>query len=123
MCAYFNYLHGGWADWLPTVELAANSHVSETTTVAPLYATYGFTPRFRVELPSEPPPLTAEATIDRKAADAFAEKMMGLHDQLRDEMAYAQADYEKHTFGKRAPSPAYQIGDTVWLNIKNLRTE
>ncbi|KAL2444003.1 Transposon Tf2-6 polyprotein [Exophiala dermatitidis] len=121
--AYCNYLQDDWVDWLPAAEFAANTHVSETTKVSPFYANYGITPRFGVEPPTEPPPLTSKAIVDRAAADAFANRMEGMHTQLREEMIYAQACYEKASAKKRHPSPALRVGDMVWLSAKNLRTE
>ena len=117
---YCNYLQTDWVEWLPLAEFAANSHTSETTKMSPFQANYGIEPRFGVELPTKG--VTSASSSDVHAAKDFAKQMMTLHEQLRHEMTLAQAHYEKHASG-RAPSPNYQIGDIVWLNAKNLRSE
>jgi hypothetical protein len=43
--AYVNYQQDNWVQYLPLAEFAANNHVSETTTVSPFFANYGFDPR------------------------------------------------------------------------------
>jgi len=88
--------------------------------MSPFQANYGIEPRFGVELPTKG--VTSASSSDVHAAKDFAKQMMTLHEQLRHEMTLAQAHYEKHASG-RAPSPNYQIGDIVWLNAKNLRSE
>jgi hypothetical protein len=47
--------------------------------------------------------------------------MSEIHDQLRDEMTASQAYYERQVSGRK-PSPAYKVGDMVWLNSRNLKT-
>ena len=49
--------------------------------------------------------------------------MKGLNEFLQDELRYAQATQEEFANRTRMPAPAYQVGDMVWLNAKNIRTE
>lgn len=102
-------------------EYAANSHVSETTKVSPFFANYGFTPRFGIEPHDTLKDSARNKDLDEKIAIEFSERMMVIHENLQHEMTWAQALYEKHV--GREPSPAYQVGDMVWLNVKNIRTE
>jgi hypothetical protein len=119
--AYCNYLQSDWVDWLPTAEFAANSHVSETTQTSPFFANYGIKPRFGIEPWKPLPAMTRKGLSDAQEADAFVGRMNEIHEQLRDEMTAAQAYYERQASGRR-PSPAYKVGDIVWLNSRNLRT-
>jgi hypothetical protein len=54
---YVAYLQDDWADWLPLAEFAANDTASETTTITPFFANYGFHPRLGFEpvLPTKNP--------------------------------------------------------------------
>jgi hypothetical protein len=38
-------------------------------------------------------------------------------------LAYAQQEAESQANKKRARAPTYKLGDKVWLNLRNIRTE
>lgn len=113
---YVAYLQDDWADWLPLAEFAANDTVSETTTVTPFFANYGFNPRLGFE-PVQP--------ADRPAArdaEKFAARMQEINDYLRSEMLTARAQYEEQANRKRRPARRYQVGQEVWLDARNIKT-
>ena len=56
-------------------------------------------------------------------ADRFIKKIKELQQFLTDEMTWAQSVYKAAVNKKQTPVPAYQIGDFVWLNIRNLNTK
>lgn len=120
--AYCNYLQTDWAEWLPAAEFAANNHISETTQVSPFFANYGYHPRFGVEPISVLPPMPSKQRLDVQAADDFAARIQELHAHLREQMTLAQERYENNATNRK-PSPAYRVGDQVWLNAKNIKTE
>ena len=120
--AYVGYLQTDWADLLPAAEFAANNFTSETIKTSPFFANYGRHPRFGVEPPSSLPQMTADLRGRVRDVDEFAERMEKLHQHLHSQMVFAQAYYEQTATG-RAPSPNYQVGDKVYLNAKNVRTE
>lgn len=113
---YVTYLQDDWADWLPLAEFAANDTVSETTTVTPFFANYGFHPRLGFE-PVQPG--TKPAARD---AEKFAAQMQEISDYLRTEMLAARARYEEQANRKRRPARRYQVGQEVWLDARNIRT-
>ena len=49
--------------------------------------------------------------------------MKQLHKFLREEMTYAQALQEDYANKKRVPAPAYHVGDRVFVDAQNLRSE
>jgi hypothetical protein len=53
----------------------------------------------------------------------MVDKMRDITEFIREEMIWAQALQQEYANRKRSPAPAYQIGDKVWLNARNIRTE
>ena len=49
--------------------------------------------------------------------------MEELQQFLTNEMTWAQSVYKAIVNKKRTPAPAYQIGDFVWLDTRNLNTK
>ena len=67
-----------WVKWLPIIEFAINSSISQATGLAPFEANYGFIPRMLTELPatSRTPPGV------RTFAMAALRNMAVAHDSL-----------------------------------------
>ncbi|KAF7565972.1 hypothetical protein PtrM4_054060 [Pyrenophora tritici-repentis] len=42
---------------------------------------------------------------------------------IREEMIWAQAMQQEYTNRKRLPALAYEVGDEVWLDARNIRTQ
>lgn len=118
---YVAYLQDDWASWLPSAEFAANNLVSETTRHSPFFANYGQHPRMGLEPKGAwEAPEGSVAWLDRENADRFAEKMNWINEDLQQQMRLAQATYEDFANRRRRPAPAYQVGDEVWLDTRNL---
>ena len=49
--------------------------------------------------------------------------MEKLQQFLTDEITWAQSVYKTVVNKKQTPAPAYQIGDFVWLDTRNLNTK
>ena len=49
--------------------------------------------------------------------------MQSIEEIFRSEISFAQAKYEYYANRSRDPAPAYQMGDEVWLNAKNIITQ
>jgi len=48
--AYVSYLQANWIDYLFLAEFAANNQVSDTTSISPCFANYGYHPKYNFEL-------------------------------------------------------------------------
>lgn len=59
---------------------------------------------------------------DNQEARSFVTTMTELHAHLRTEMAYAQERPQENADRRRLPAPFFQIGNKVWLNMKNIHT-
>ena len=120
--AYTNYQQDDWVSWLPTAQFEANNTVSETTGVSPMMACYGQNPRMGFEPPTGIQRIGSQAIQARQAND-MADKMRELTEYIREEMLWAQATHQEYANRKRQPAPAYQVGDSVWLDARNIRTK
>ena len=119
--AYTNYLQTDWVRWLATAQFAANNTVSESTKVTPFVANYGQNPRMGFEQPTgtqRPPALRLQA----QEANRFVEQMKDITEFVRVELGWSQALQQEYANKSRQPAPAYQVGDKVWLDARNIRT-
>lgn len=117
---FVTYTQEDWADWLSLGEFSANNWDSETTGVSPFFANKGFHPRMGIE----PPDLTEEpAQAEVGVANEIADHMEQVHDHLRSQMRFAQARQEHYANQSREPEPRYQVGDKVYLDLRNIKTK
>jgi len=120
--AFCAFQQDDWVDWLPLAEFAANNQVSETTGVSPFYANYGFHPRIGVE-PSKPcPTITAAQRREFFNATALADRFERILTRLRALARSSQERYERNANASRDDHHAYEVGDLVWVDIANLKT-
>ena len=116
--SYVSYQQDDWTDWLPMAEFASNNADSETTSVSPFLANYGFHPRLGFE------PIQRESpNAQVLSADEFANKMKDISEHLGNEMRLAQARYEDSANANRLPAPMFQVGDEVWLDARHIKTK
>jgi len=82
---------------------------------SPFFANYGYDPRMD---------FLDEQTLptDDQEARSFVVTMTELHAHLRTEIGYAQERQQENADWRRVPAPSFQVGDKVWLNVKNIRT-
>jgi hypothetical protein len=120
--AYTNYQQDDWVSWLPIAQFEANNTVSETTGVSPMMACYGQNPRMGFEPPSDMkrPPYQA---LQAREVNQMIDKMRDVTEFIREEMTWAQAMQQEYANRKRSPAPAYEIGNKVWLDARNIRTQ
>lgn len=113
--AYCNYQQDNWRDLLTLAEFCYNNTVTETTKVSPFFANYGYHPRTFNDL--------IENKNTRSAGNNnYIESLQMLHEQLKGEIAYAQATQSEYANRKRLPDLRLSPGDKVWLRRKNIRT-
>jgi hypothetical protein len=124
--AYVNENQDDWVDWLPMAEFAANNHVSESTGVTPFYANVGRHPRMVEEVSQGTSPSLQQrlalVKLDEVKARDFASRMLDLQARLRKSLALAQATYTDAANLYRRVQNTYNIGDEVYVSMKNLPT-
>jgi hypothetical protein len=113
--AYCNYQQDNWRDLLTLAEFCYNNTVTETTKVSPFFGNYGYHPRAFNDL------IENKNTNPPGNKDSI-ESLQQLHEQLRGEIAYAQATQSEYANKKRLPDLRLNTGDKVWLRRKNIKT-
>src|SRR5258708_6644557 len=111
--AYTNYQQDNWAPLLPLVEFTYNNATSATTGISPFVANKGYHPSLLTNLLA--PSSSSEA--QRYVAD-----LDQLHSQLKASIAEAQECYQKAVDRQWIPSPAFRIGDRVYVKAKFFHT-
>ena len=87
-----------------------------------MMACYGQNPRMGFEPPTNKTRPTYQA-LQAREVNVMVDKMRDITEFIREEMTWAQALQQEHANRKRLPAPAYETGDEVWLDARNIRTQ
>jgi hypothetical protein len=112
---YVNHMQTDWADWLPIAEFAYNNREHSATSFSPFFLEYGHHPF----VPTAP----RKSQIDNPTADEFADSLSRARQHAYDTLRDAAASMKRFADRKRKEAPLYVIGQKVWLDARNIRTE
>jgi hypothetical protein len=120
---YTCYDQKDWNRLLLLAELAINGCISTATGVSPFYLSHRynlspFTPTKEVEQLAEEP---AKSPIQK--GEAIVQKVKEALDWAQASMAYSQQNTENQANKHRSLATNYQVGDKVWLSLKNICTD
>lgn len=102
-----------WVKLLPMAEFCYNNHNSSTTNSSPFFVWYGEHPAFNAQSPRE------EYV---PAAEELAKQMQETNREVKAMIEIAQRRYKEQADKGRAEDPDFSVGDTVWLNRKNMNS-
>lgn len=110
------YLQDEWEDWLAQAEFAENNAASETMKMLPFFLNYDFDPHFSTYLIL---PRCDEDQNGRTLAQALKVK----HVAAGNDILKTQDKQRDGTDHSRLPAPHFQIGQTVLLDVLNIKTQ
>jgi len=110
---YVNAHQTDWADHLAHVEFAMNNSVNATTTKTPRELLYGTSLRLI--------PASINPTSEVPAVTAFLDRIQDSISTAKDQHVVAKTKQTTQANKHRRAEPAYETGDMMYLNTKNLR--
>lgn len=108
-----------WPEQLAACQLSLNNRDSTITGVSPNRLLNGFdiSPVDKVEVSGAP------SDSPKGRAVAFLEHLKAGQDMAQAAMAFVQQGQERSANKRRRPAPRFEIGDKVWLSLRNIKTE
>ena len=111
---FVNHRQDDWSEWLSLAEFSYNNRVQASTRQSPFMLNYGKHPRLGVE------PLR---DVEHASVENFAQKMDSAKKEAEAALHQAAEDMARYYDQQRGESISYKVGDQVWLDAKNLRTD
>lgn len=117
-------IQSNWAFLLPMAQLTICNRDAASTGISPFFLDHGYN--------IEPVQLQTEEGINFEAQDAgtmrekgcrIAAKLKGALEVATTELAAAQQKYEDYANRQRDAAYNHRVGDKVWLDLRNIRTE
>ena len=110
-----------WARLLPMAMIAYNNRKSNSTGMSAFFMTHGFHGEIiEQENHDRDPDRAPKSPI--QVAEALVDKWTRATELARVTMAYTQQQQELQANRNRRAPPRLQVGDRVWLNLRNIQT-
>ena len=117
---FVNYQQDDWSDKLPMAEFAANNNNSTSTRLSPFFASRGLHLRMSFDVVDLSDTTTRERINKKKAID-ISESMQSIWKYTQESLTKAQTS-QSNQANKHWKEVFYNIGDKIWLFIKNICT-
>ena len=110
---FVNYQQTDWSDWLPLAEFVYNNRQHSATGHSPFFLNYGRHPHVPTFLPS---------SNSYPSVEAFHRAIQETQANAKLALERAAVSMKKYADLHRSAQPTYSIGDKVWLDASNLKT-
>lgn len=120
--AFVDHFQDNYKELLPMAEFSANALVNESTKLSPFMMSRGMQPRMSFQEPTPEMAGPARLRIQQKRANEIADQMEKVWNFAKQHLAAAQERMKKNADRSRRPI-SIAVGDLVWLNMKNLKTD
>ncbi|KAI0992229.1 hypothetical protein K3495_g15957, partial [Podosphaera aphanis] len=117
--AFVSFSQMEWALMLPTAQLALNNRDNSTTNLSPFFLSHGY---HADPIQLKPQRVDNASSPTAKRADKFLDRIRQAQEFAAAAMAAAQQNMEEQANRSRSPAIKYQVGDKVWLSLKNIQT-
>ncbi|MDI6015458.1 reverse transcriptase domain-containing protein [Escherichia coli] len=119
---YVNYMQDDWTNWLPSAEVAINNRDAAATGVSPFFLEHGYHVD-PLDFTDQVAAGNEQSKSPIQRAEAILTKLKKATEWAQASMAAAQQEQEDFVNRSRDPAVEYRIGDEVWLDLRNLRTD
>lgn len=113
------YAQDDWFGLLPIAMLAVNNRTATSTGLSPFFATHGYNIN-PIDI-DEPLRESDESPIAR--GERFVARLQQASDFAQAAIASAQEVQEHQANKSRMTAEQFRVGDKVWLNLKNVKTD
>ena len=122
LSAFVAYAQDDWAEYLPSAELAINNRNAASTRISPFFMMHGYNVD-PIQIDEELEERNENARLSPVArGEQVVKKLIDARDWAEAAIAVAQQTQEQHANTYRQPAARFQVGDKVWLNLKNVKT-
>ena len=123
LSAFVAYTQTDWADHLPSAELAINNRNASSTGISPFFMMHGYNVD-PIQIDEELEERNENAQLTPIArGEEVVKKLIDARNWAEAAIAVAQQAQEQHANRHRQPAAQFQVGDKVWLNLKNVKTD
>ena len=117
---YVDFNQKNWATLLPMAELAINNKDVASTGTSPFFLAHGYHARILDIKESLEEAYQQQSPVQQ--ANAIVSKLKKATEWAQASMAVAQQNQQRQTDRYRTQAPSFKVGDKVWLNLKNIKT-
>lgn len=120
---YCSYNQDDWHEYLALVQVAILGREAASTRMSPFFMTHNYDMNLGldIDLPDISQSAAAQNPVD--AASRKVQKMQECVGLAQSIMAFSQQQQQDQYNRHRDPAPAYEPGDQVWLDLRNIKVE
>jgi Chromo (CHRromatin Organisation MOdifier) domain len=111
---FVNHRQDDWAEWLPLAEFSYNNKIQASTRQTPFMLNTGRHPRLGIEPARE---------TKMPSVEDFVKKMLSARKEAEAALHRAAEDMARYYDQNRREAVTFKIGDKVWLDGKDIRTD
>jgi len=111
---FVNHRQDDWAEWLPLAEFSHNNRVQSSTRQTPFMLNSGKHPRLGIE------PLRE---VQHASVENFVQRMQASRKEAEAALQQAADDMARYYDQHRSAAVEYKVGDKVWLEGKDIKTD
>ena len=119
---FINHHQDDWGELLPMIDFAAAALPSETTGLTPFFIDCGYEPRTSFDWKPIERGTPRDERLSMEQAQANAKTMEQIWEEAKTSIAQKQEAHKAAADAHRREAN-FEVGDQVWLSLKNYRTD
>ena len=119
--SFVSYSQSNWDTLISMAQIALDNKPTSTTGVSPFFLSHGYEAEM-VQLQEHEEDTGSNNSNPRQRAQFTVQKLLDARNFAEAALAAAQQQQEYYANQHREVPKSFQLGDKVWLNLKNIRT-